>query len=400
MRHLFLLQQRRQVLGLLDADGADQDRLAALAAIDDQIDDAVVLLADGAIDLVVVVDPDARNVGRDVDHLELVDLGELAGLGHRRAGHPRQLGVEAEVVLEGDRGEGLVLLLDRHPFLGLQRLVQALGVAPPFHHPAGELVDDDDPALLDDVIGVAAEQLVRPERLIAVVDQGDVADVVEIALLQQPRLAQQGFQLLDADLGEGDRAGLFVLLEILLDQLRHQPVHPHVELGGVLGRPGDDQRRARLVDQDRVDLVDDGVVEGPLDHFLQAELHVVAKVVEAELVVGAVGDVAGIGLAAFGVAQPVDDAADTEAEEAVDGAHPLGVALRQVVVDGDDVNALPLHRVQVDGEGRDQRLALAGLHLGDHAPVQDDAAQDLDVEVALAEGPFRRLAHGGERLDQ
>ena len=112
-----------------------------------------------------------RHVGRDLDHFELVDLGELCRLGHRRAGHAGQLRVEPEIVLEGDRGEGLVLRLDGDAFLGLERLVQPVGVAPAFHHAAGELVDDDDLVVLDDVVGVAAEQLVRPQRLVDVVDQ-------------------------------------------------------------------------------------------------------------------------------------------------------------------------------------------------------------------------------------
>ena len=36
------------------------------------------------------------------------------GFGQRRAGHARELAVEAEIVLEGDRGERLVLGLDMH----------------------------------------------------------------------------------------------------------------------------------------------------------------------------------------------------------------------------------------------------------------------------------------------
>ena len=44
------------------------------------------------------------------------------------------------------------------------------------------------------------------------------------------------------------------------------------------------------------DLVDDGVDVPALDHVLQPVLHVVAQIVEAELVVGAVGDVAVVGL--------------------------------------------------------------------------------------------------------
>jgi hypothetical protein len=63
-----------------------------------------------------------------------------------------------------------------------------------------------------------------------------------------------------------------------------------------LGLAADDERRAGLVDEDRVDLVDDGVVERALHVLERRELHVVAQVVEAELVVLAVGDVAPVGV--------------------------------------------------------------------------------------------------------
>jgi hypothetical protein len=57
-------------------------------------------------------------------------------------------------------------------------------------------------------------------------------------------------------------------------------------------RAGDDERRARLVDQDRVDFVDDREAVAALNHLAQRVFHVVAQIVEAELVVRAVGDVA------------------------------------------------------------------------------------------------------------
>ncbi len=77
VRHLLLLEQFRQVLRLLDRGGADQHRLAALAAVADDADDRLVLLGGRAIDLVVVVDAGDRDVGRDLDHLEPVDVEEL-----------------------------------------------------------------------------------------------------------------------------------------------------------------------------------------------------------------------------------------------------------------------------------------------------------------------------------
>ena len=148
------------------------------------------------------------------------------------------------------------------------------------------------------------------------------------------------------------------------------------------------------------DLVDDRVIEGPLHHVGQAELHVVAQIVEAELVVGAVGDVGVVGGLALLVVELVDDHADREAEETVDLAHPFRVALGQVVVDRDDMDALARKRVEIDRQRGNQGLAFAGLHLGDHALVQDHAAQQLHVEMALAERAPSRLAHRGEGVDQ
>ena len=94
------------------------------------------------------------------------------------------------------------------------------------------------------------------------------------------------------------------------------------------------------------------------------------------------------------------DHPDGEAEGVVDRPHPLGVAARQVVVDGDDVRAEPGKRVQVGGQRRHQGLALAGRHLRDLALVQHHAAHELHVEVAHADGPPRRFPARGEGLGQ
>ena len=89
------------------------------------------------------------HVRRDLDDVQVVDLDELLLLGLRGAGHAGELLVEAEVVLERDRRERLVLLLDPDALLRLDRLVEALAPAAALHDPAGELVDDLDLAVLD-----------------------------------------------------------------------------------------------------------------------------------------------------------------------------------------------------------------------------------------------------------
>ena len=57
---------------------------------------------------------------------------------------------------------------------------------------------------------------------------------------------------------------------------------------------------------------------------------------------------------------------------------------------------LPVKRIEIDGKRCHQGLAFAGLHFGDAAFVLHHAADQLDVEMALAEGPPGGLAHGGE----
>ncbi len=98
--------------------------------------------------------------------------------------------------------------------------------------------------------------------------------------------AEEALGLGDAELG--DRDGLVLLVELVVevgDELllasagpcpsgvlpgiivRREPRELDVELGRLFGRAGDDQRRARLVDQDVVDLVDDRERMPALDLF-------------------------------------------------------------------------------------------------------------------------------------
>ncbi len=73
----------------------------------------------------------------------------------------------------------------------------------------------------------------------------------------------------------------------------------------------------------------------------------------------------------------MDDQADFQPQEAVDLAHPLAVALGQVIIDGDNMDALAGQRVEIGGKGGYQGLAFTGLHLRDAALVEHDAAHQL-----------------------
>ena len=140
------------------------------------------LLFLGAVDHVLIFLADHGPVGGNHGDVEVVDLLELGRFGFRRAGHAGQLLVHAEVILEGDGGEGLVLALDLDAFLGFHGLVQAVGPAAAGHQAAGELVDDDHfrafVAVLHHVVAVALVEHVRAQGLLHVVVALDVGGVV------------------------------------------------------------------------------------------------------------------------------------------------------------------------------------------------------------------------------
>ena len=187
-----LVQQARQLLGALDGHGADEAGLARLVALGHVVGHGVELRLHRAVDEVVLVLSGDWAVRRDGHDRQLVDLAELGVLGHGRAGHAGELLVQAEVVLQRDGGQRLVLLAHEHALFRLERLVQALGVAAAFHDAAGELVDDLHLAVHHDVVHVAVEQELGLERLLQVVRQlaGRVGvDVVD---------AEHGLDLLQA----------------------------------------------------------------------------------------------------------------------------------------------------------------------------------------------------------
>ncbi len=362
-----------------------------------------------AIDHVRVFLADHGAVGGDHDHFELVDLVELGRFGFRGTGHAGELLVHAEIVLEGDGGEGLVLALDFDAFLGFDGLVQAIAPAAAGHEAAGELVDDDDfgafVAIADHVFTIALVEHVGAQGLLHVMVPLDVLRVVEVADVEQffelehTLFGERGALVLFVDgvvAGGVLFAGLLAIDDFAADEFGDDAVDLVVLVGGFLAGSGDDQRGAGFVDEDGIDFVDDGKVVHALDAIVDAELHVVAQVIEAEFVVGAVGDVGVVGVLAFLVVQIVDDDADAKAEEFVEAAHPFGVAAGEVVVDGDDVDALAAEGVEVAGQGGDERLTFTGLHFGDLAFVKDHAADQLDVEMAHVEDAASGLADHGE----
>jgi len=300
--------------------------------------------------------------------------------------------------------------------------VEALRVAPPEHQSARELVDNDDLAIADDVFLIAREELLGAQCVVQIGEHCRVLGVIDALTLRDmdhrldPRHAFVGE---DHDLG-----ALIDLIVLVRAQARRQLREPPIQVGGLLRGPRDDQGRPGLIDEDAVDLVDDGIGQLPLRALVEVDHHVIPQVIETELVVGAIGDVGAVGFAPRDRAQVliavvigsvvgvVDkrslvrpsgtrlDHAHAHAQSIVDRAHPLDAVLGQVVVGCHEVSALASERVQVKRQRGHQRLALTGTHLGDLTLMQDHAPDELDVIGTKADRTARGLAHRSEGFGQ
>ncbi len=79
-------------------------------------------------------------------------------------------------------------------------------------------------------------------------------------------------------------------------------------------------------------------------------------------------------------------------------SHPVRITFGQIVVDRNDVNALPFERVEVRRQGRDERFPFARHHFGDLAFVKRAPADHLHVVVAQAQNATPGFAADGERF--
>src|SRR5437870_13574844 len=98
-------------------------------------------------------------------------------------------------------------------------------------------------------------------------------------------------------------------------------------------RSADDEWGPRFIDQDGIDLIDDGVIITSLDLLLAGGGHpVVAQIIEPELTVRAVGNVHPVLLPADIRWLIVLNATAGESKKAIQLAHPLSVAASEVIV--------------------------------------------------------------------
>ena len=288
------------------------------------------------------------------------------------------------------------------------RLVKAFVVAASEHKAAGEFVNDYDLIVFYYVVDIALHYAVRLQRLINMVRYLGIFGIgqvcqgkITLSFTYTDRCQRRRPRLFVYDIILGNVFHQVLAVGFFDDerlQVGYERIGALIKLTRFIARTRNNQRRSRFIDKDAVDFVNDREVQFALHELLLVYDHIVPKIIESELVIRGVRDIAIICGAPLVRSEVVDDASDGKPKERIYFPHPLAVSLRKVVVYGDKVYAFSRKCVQVRGERRYERLSFTRFHLGDPALMKHDTAEQLHVVMPLSQHAFRRLAHDRKRF--
>ena len=417
VQHLVLYalpaQHIAEKLGGLDGDGTHQHRLILLMSFLDLPDHSPELLFLGHVNRVFQIHTLHRTVGGNLHHIHAVDIPKLLLLGEGRTGHTGFLLIFIEEILEGDGGQRLAFPAYLHMLLGLDGLVQAVGIPASRHDTSRKFIYDQHLVVLHHIILITEHQIMGPQR------QDNIMLNLQVLRIRQVLDVEEILHLLHALLGQVHHLILLIDNEVagLHDFLAHDGVHlghlaaglaffqlfcqnitDLIQLCGLSALSGNNQRGTGLVDQHRVHLVNDGIVQVSLHQLLFINHHVISQIVETILIVGHIGDITGILLSSLIVFHGVQDHAHGQAQKLMHLSHPLRVTLCQIVVDRHNMDAFSFQRVQIGRTGGYQRFSFTGFHLRDTALMKNNTADQLYPVVLHIQHPSGSLSDGGKSL--
>ena len=323
----------------------DEDGLSFFVTLDYGVDDSLDFPLFRGVNNVGHIDSLHGFVCGDFENVKSVNSSEFFLFRFRRTRHTRKFVIQTEIVLERYRRVSFVFVSDRDVFFRFDSLVQAFGISSAYHQTTGKFVDDYDFAVRNEVVRISFENEMRLQRLLNVVVEIAVFDIGKIFDTEEPL----GFSR--ALLGYLNRF-IFNVNNVIFVRLERfdETVTFNVKVGRFFASAGNDKGRSRFVDKNGIHFVDDGEVEFSLNHVRESHFEVISQIVETELVVCTVSNVAVISGAFLVVRHIVNVHADGQPQKSVNLTHPFRVTFCKIIVDRNDMHSLFAERVEVSGK--------------------------------------------------
>ena len=132
----------------------------------------------------------------------------------------------------------------------------------------------------------------------------------------------------------------------------------------------------------------------PLYLVLLIDNHVISQIVKAQFVVRTISNITGICFTPLVVGQTMQNTANRQAQEPEHLAHFIGLCFCQVVVYGDNMNALARQCIQIGCNAGYQSFTFTGLHFCNSSLMQNDCTNQLHRKRLLAQDTIRCFPNG------
>ena len=163
---------------------------------------------------------------------------------------------------------------------------------------------------------------------------------------------------------------------------------------------GNDQRCSCLIDQNRVHLINNGKFHATLYELFFIDHHIISQIIKAQFVVRHISNITVISCTSFIIVHGIQHHADSKSQEFMYFSHPLGITLRQIIVDRDNMNPFSGQRIQVCRKCRHEGLTFTGSHLGNSSLMQDNTTNQLHPVMTHSQCSHRCFTYNGKCLRQ
>ncbi len=144
---------------------AYQNWLTTIVSFFDLIGHCRIFFPFGPVNYIREILPDHWLVCRNDNYFKPVDLPEFFLLCRRSSRHARYLVIHPYIILKSNRGERLIFLSDLDLLLSFYSLVKAIGITSPKHQAPGKFIYYYYFPILDNVVYVFFEKMMRFESL-------------------------------------------------------------------------------------------------------------------------------------------------------------------------------------------------------------------------------------------
>ena len=278
-----LFKEIAQPLGIFYGNCTNQYRLTGFMSLCDSVGDGLKLIFLFGKNSIIKVFPYNRFVGRNYHYIHIVNVTEFLFLCFCGTCHSGQLVIHSEVVLKSDGSKGFGLRTHQNAFLCLDCLVEPVAVSSSEHETACKFINNDDFSILYYIVHIPFHYGSGFKSFQNVMVYFHVFRVTEVFNVKE------FFRFGHACVCQTYSLFLFFNCEIIfLFQGFNKSVCNLIKIRRLVSLSGNNQRCSCFINKNGVHLVDDGIIKVTLSQLALVNYHIVAEVIEAELVIGSV----------------------------------------------------------------------------------------------------------------